>query len=273
MGKADQAEELNEVEIRSTVEAILVQRGWKLLSADELARRAAALLRAGFAGSAGAAALHIYAEMLYHACCGTEGRERRQLAYVELLRYLYDASFRFAHELSRDEREEVVHQALAELAERLAVQPGTHAPTEVRSPGAFLAVAAQQLRNVVRRWRSIRFVADEDAMQAVEAGAQDDPAARAVARELARRVQQCFAQAQQRYPRAKIQLMVVWMRVIDDLDYEIIAAKLLMTVANVRVLYTRGMDRLRNDPDWIALGTDIGLTTVPASAHNIEHTV
>jgi DNA-directed RNA polymerase specialized sigma24 family protein len=269
MGEAEQAEELNEVEIRSTVEAMLAQRGWKLLSADDLTHRAVALLRADFTGSAGAAALHVYAETLYHACCGTEGRERRQLAYVELLRYLYDASFRFAHELSRDEREEVVHQALAELAERLAVQPGTHAPAEVRSPGAFLAVAAQQLRNVVRRWRSIRFVADEEAINQVEAGAEDDPAARASAHELAHRVQQCFAQAQQRYPRAKIQLVVVWMRDIDDLDYETIAAKLLMTVANVRVLHARGMDRLRNDPDWIALGMDIGLTAAPASAHNI----
>jgi DNA-directed RNA polymerase specialized sigma24 family protein len=269
MVKAEHPEDLDELEIRSTVEAMLVQRGWKLLSVADLARSAAVLLRADFAGLAGAAALHVYAETLYHACYGTEGRERQQLAYVELLRYLYDASFRFAHELSRDEREEVVHQALAELAERLTAQPGTHAPAEVRSPGAFLAVAAQQLRNVVRRWRSIRFVADEDAIQGVEAGAQDDPAARAAAHELVRRVQQCFAQAQQRYPRAKIQLMVVWMRDIDDLDYEIIAAKLLMTVANVRVLHARGMDRLRNDPDWIALGTDIGLTAAPASVHNI----
>jgi DNA-directed RNA polymerase specialized sigma24 family protein len=263
MVKAEQAEEPNESMIRSSVTTILVQRGWRLLSVDDVSLRAAALLRNGFAGSAGDAALHVYAEVLYHACSGTEGRERQQIAYGELLRYLYDASFRFAPELSRDEREEVVHQALAELAERLAAQPGAQRLGEVRSPGAFLAVAAQQLRNVVRRWRSIRFVADSDAIEEVEAGAGDDPAVRAIQRELVIRVQQCFAQALQRYPRAKIQLKVVWMRNIDGLDYELIAARLLMTVANVRVLHTRGMDRLRNDPDWIALGTDLGGANEP----------
>jgi len=268
MVKADHVEELDELHIRSSVEVMLAQRGWRLLSADDLARRVAALLREGFAGSAGAAALHVYAETLYHACSNTEGHERQQLAYTELLRYLYDVSFRFAHELPRDEREEVVCQTLAELAERLIAQPGTHGPTEVRIPGAFLAVAAQQLRNVVRRWRNIRFVAGEDAILQVEAGTEGDPVARMADQELMRSVQQCFAQAQQRYPRAKIQLMVLWLRHIDGLDYEMIAVKLLMTVANVRVLHARGIERLRHDPDWIALSIDIGLTAAPASAYN-----
>src|SRR6266545_515806 len=49
--------------------------------------------RNGFVGLAGDAALHVYAEVLYHTCSGTAGRERQQLAYGELLRYLYDASF------------------------------------------------------------------------------------------------------------------------------------------------------------------------------------
>ena len=65
-----------------------------------------------------------------------------------------------------------------------------------------------------------------------------------------------YAQALKRYPRATAQLQVVWMHHILELDYPAIAARLGMSVENVRMLYHRGCKRLRGDPELRALADD-----------------
>jgi len=75
-------------------------------------------------------------------------------------------------------------------------------------------------------------------------------------RELRTQVRACFARALERYPRARLQLRVVWLHVIEDQTYEIIAKTLSMRVENVRVLFSRGVARLRSDPEWQALFND-----------------
>jgi DNA-directed RNA polymerase specialized sigma24 family protein len=197
--------------------------------------------------------------MLYRACAGAEGEERQGLGFAELFRYLIDIIVAVGRDLSEEERAEVANEAVAALFFRLARDSDAPAALRVRNPGAFLAVAIQQARNGVRRWRNSRrwFVETEPVL--VEADLDSDPAERATDRDLADRVRRCFARSVERYPRARTQLAVVWFRHIDGLDYDTIAARLAMTPANVRVLHTRGLQRLRDDPQWRSLALELGV--------------
>ena len=251
-------------ELRAAAATLLAARGWRLLTADELAGRVTALL-GGEVADPSTAVLHAYSETLYRACVGDEGEERRGLGYADLFRYLFDITLANGRDLSEEERAEVTNEAVAALFFRLA--PGSDAPSapRVRNPGAFLAIAIQQARNGVRRWRSSRRWFVETAPELAEDDLDSDPAEQATERDLAERVRQCFARSLERYPRARTQLAVVWFRHIDGLDYETIAAHLAMTPANVRVLHTRGLQRLRDDPQWRSLALELGVAGAAAA--------
>jgi len=88
--------------------------------------------------------------------------------------------------------------------------------------------------------------------------------------ELRAHVVHLFAGALERYPRARIQLHVVWFHQIESLDYPAIADRLGMTVENVRVLYCRGIKRLRNEPGFRALAEDEHLTSGHQPARDFE---
>ena len=72
-------------------------------------------------------------------------------------------------------------------------------------------------------------------------------------------VRQYFAESPRRYPRAKLQLLVVWIRHIEGLDYETIVARLTMSVTKVRVLYARSCARLRKDRRWRIFAEELGM--------------
>jgi DNA-directed RNA polymerase specialized sigma24 family protein len=245
-------------ELRAAAATLLAARGWGLLTADELAGRVTPR-GVGEATDPNTAVLHAYSELLYHACAGAEGEERQGLGFAELFRYLFDVIVAVGRDLSEEERAEVANETVAALFYRLT--PGSDAPAalRVRNPGAFLAIAIQQARNGVRRWRASRRWFVETAPDLVEADHESDPAERATDRDLAERVRRCFARSLERYPRARTQLAVVWFRHIDGLDYETIAARLAMTPANVRVLHARGVQRLRDDPQWRSLALELGV--------------
>ncbi len=258
--------------VRVAARAFLSQSRWRLLSEAELAFRASALLGDDRSSNPGWAVLHVYAEALYGACASLEGPARQEAAYAELFGYLYAASFRFAPELSPDEREEVANQTVAEIFYRLAERHGLQPPAGVRDPGAFLAVATQQLRNVVRKWRRDVVLPWDEVAGEHELAAGGDLAQEAVDRDFRLRVRQCFERCLRRYPRARFQLWVVWMKEIDGLDYQAIGMALSMTVANVRVRHSRGLDRLRDDPEWRNLGREAGLLTAEAPSDDILQT-
>jgi DNA-directed RNA polymerase specialized sigma24 family protein len=179
---------------------------------------------------------------------------------------LYDVALRFANDLPANERTEIVDQTIVELFCRLVGSPDAQQPAAIRNPGAFLAVAAQQLRNVVRKWRrDILSCWDEWAERQVGSLA-DDPEQRAAEREFRQRVRQCFARSLQRHPRARLQLWVVWRKQVDALDYPEISAELNMTIRNVRVLHTRGLGHLRGDAEWRDLALESGLIEVTPTA-------
>jgi DNA-directed RNA polymerase specialized sigma24 family protein len=56
------------------------------------------------------------------------------------------------------------------------------------------------------------------------------------------------------------------MKQIDGFEYSEISARLDMTVSNVRVLHSRGLDQLRKNQEWRTLGYEVGLIEEPEHA-------
>jgi RNA polymerase sigma factor (sigma-70 family) len=265
---------VDESGVCAIVEQLLCRNDWGLLDAPALTALALARLYAlaGPGDAAGprgtgraarpieGAAIYCYAEALYAAFAGHEGEERQRAAYYEMLRYVYRVTYRLAPELGADEREEIVYTVVAELYHRTA-------SGGVRVAGAFIAIALQQTRNTVRRWRGVA----RRLLPALEPSAYDEPledevgaspgARRSddglcegvVRAERLAQIRSAFAQALKSQPRARLQLLVVWLHAVDELDYQAIADQLEMSVANVRVLYSRGRSRLRGNADLQAL--------------------
>lgn len=219
------------------------------------------------------AAVHEYAKALYTAYTNKIDEEQQRRAYYELFRYVFRAASRWAADLRRDEREEIAYQVLAELYFRLVASQEEGKPGGVRVAGAFLAIALQQMKNTVRQWRMTArhwaTITTSEGESAAEPPAIDDlvstnwmyaPEVYAEQSELRVQVVRLFASALQRYPRARIQLHVVWLHQVESLDYPIIADRLGMTVENSRVLYSRGIKRLRNESGFRALAEEERLT-------------
>ncbi len=265
--------------ILAIAERLLRDNGWSLLTPAALAQRTAALLlmmgqQGAPAGAAPSddmitiASLRCYAQYMYEAFVGAHGDDQQRTAYTELLRYAYSKAGRLEPGLSRDEREEIACEVVAELYYR-AAPAGEAGVPGVRVPGAFIAVALQQTRNAVRRWRraarhmlqSADGREESQELEDVVGADRSDGLGDGVYPQIERRardaeVRAAYAQALQRYPRAKTQLQVVWMHHIQELDYQAIAARLGISVENVRMLYHRGCKRLRGDPELRALADD-----------------
>ncbi len=245
---------------------ILTRRGWSLVAEAEMVAQVVRLLAEGAFTDAGLAILRVYSQALYYACSGAEGVERQETAYQELSCYLHDVSWRMASDLAPDEREELVNQTLAELFYRLAGQGAARKLSAVREPGAFLAVAIQQLRNVARRWRRDNVIFGDTLVDGWEFTAEADerPEYLTENHELRRRVKQCFLNSLRRHPRARVQLWVVWLRTVLGVDYETIGARYGLSVENIRILHSRGLKNLRTDPAWNELACESGLSTKTA---------
>jgi RNA polymerase sigma factor (sigma-70 family) len=275
---------------RPIAERLLQDNGWSLLTPAALAQRTSALLMAmGQQDTTGApkgarpsddmitvATLRCYAQCMHDAFVGACGEDQQRKAYNELLRYIYAKAGRLAPELTRDEREELACEVVAELYYRAGAAADAGVP-EVRVPGAFIAVALQQTRNAVRRWRRatrhlLQIAEDDEGAQELEdtvgaarggEGRNDGVYPQIEQRARNAEVRAAYAQALQRYPRANTQLQVVWMHHILELSYPAIAARLGISVENIRVLYHRGCKRLRGDPELRALADDEQLVQIP----------
>jgi len=252
--------------IRAVAVAMLAQRRWKLVSADELVRGVEQLYDASTPHNIPLTILMVYTQALYRACAGLDGYERQQRGYADLFQYLHDSSWRFAADLAPDERVEVSNQTIAEIYYRFAEQGDHTQYTPVRNPAAFLWLALRQLRNAIRKWRNDALLPWDAVTEEQPSPAEDQPEHVLAKQELRTRIRQCFLCALQQHPKAKLQLWVVWMKQIDGFEYSEIGAKLDMTVSNVRVLHSRGLDQLRQDQEWRTLAYEVGLIEEPEHA-------
>jgi DNA-directed RNA polymerase specialized sigma24 family protein len=237
---------------RDVVRTVLAQHGWQLLTHEELARQVVALLETGVIAEPRPAAMYVYSLCLYTACSGAEGLDRQELGFTELYHYLYQLSFREQTTLASDSRQDAINQSLFKIWQKF---------DRCRKPTAFLAFAAYEMRNALRPlWRRVMPEADFAEMEeSPGTHLDDDPVAQALNAELRRQVRGYFEASLHRYPRARQQLEAVWLKYIENLDDVTIGAYLEKPVASVHVLRSRGLERLRAEPGWRSIASELGL--------------
>ncbi len=243
---------------QEAVGLLLARHEWQLLTPVEFAQRTYDHVRAGITADPRRAAIYTYCEALHHACSGREGRTRRERAYTELYRWLYD----IARQRYAGDAEELAQQALVRTFTAFE---------QCRLPGAFLAFALQHLRDAARSHRreygreivSFDGSDDEPALHQTARVSEThlpDPCESATNGEMRLHVAQIMAAFIRKHPRATTQLDAVWLKYIEGLDDSAISERLSKPVKRVHELRSLGLKQLRADPQWRALASDFGIT-------------
>ncbi len=245
-----QSDDLNQ-RYRDVVDRLMARYGWTLLDREEFARRVEACVTSGEVVELAPAAFHVYCQSLHAACAGAEGHDVQATGFTELHRYLYAISYREIVDLPAAERDDIVQETLLRIWQHMS---------GYRRPSAFLAIAAYELRNVIRPWwsRSELPVSLDACAEQPSETSDDDVLATVLADELREQVKVDFDEAYCRHPRAKQQLEAVWLKFIAGLDDETIGTLLRKPVTNVHVLRSRGLKLLRDTPRWQKLAADVG---------------
>jgi RNA polymerase sigma factor (sigma-70 family) len=234
-------------ECQAAVDGLLSQRGWQLLGRDEWAQRVLNLVLSGRLAEPQRAAVYVYSLALHTACSGAEGRQRQNLGYDELFRYLYDGARRRYPEVAED----VTQQAIEHVFRLFA---------HCHTTGAFLAFAFQQLLDAARSIRRQDLRAGLATTPAGHVnGRQADLAAQVIADELHARFEQLSVEFLRKHPRAKQQLIALRLKYIDGLDEVAISRRLGKSVGSVYTLRARAVAKLRAEPGWRALAVEFGI--------------
>lgn len=231
---------------REMVERLQLRHGWRLLDRAEFVRRTRAALAEQADLEVQYAAYGVYNLALYTACSGCEGAERREQAYGELLRVLYERACHSYPDVCQD----ATQQALTEVVARFDA---------CREPRAFIFFALQRLMGAARslRRREGRAGSLERAVGAEGLTLGDtiadttDIEEQAVAEEQHTALRRFLAHYVSANPRARKQIDAVRLKFLAGLDDERISHELGVSVANVHVLRSRGLRRLRDEPDWL----------------------
>lgn len=238
-----------------TVDQLCGLHGWQLLQRADFARRLLESVRAD-GGNLQYAAFGVYNQALYAACSGAEGRERWNLGYTELHRLLYDRALRHCPEIVADATQLALEYTCARFA-------------TCRDPRAFFAFATQHLLNAARSIRRRERRLPDSLEHAV--GESDEPLGHTIAderpgpldhvlsAEAGRQVTELIARYRRRHPRAHKQLAALLLTRLEDLDDETAARRLEVTTPALRVLRSRARERLRADPELLALARELGL--------------
>lgn len=226
-----------------TAAALLAQHGWRLLTPAEVACRAEALLAATPAPTASViarACQQVYAHCLYLA---VQEPAHQALAYGELHAYLYRIALRQRPAVAEDAAQEAI----------VLVHQKRH---ECHTPGAFLKFAIYQLLTAFHRLTpSAHEVSLEETLTEPETEeaqpawltAPQDPAAEVAAQMANAQLLRWLRTVIENNPRARNQILAVTLKYLEEWDDETIAATLATTVANVHVLRSRGLIKLREE--------------------------
>lgn len=241
------------------VRRLIERHDWSLIAEADFS--AQVLARAQAAGPPADAdaltplAINLYCEELYDACC-SDGRRREQ-AYAELARYLYDrATYKYGDpELAHS----ITHDAIILVSEQL---------DNCRKPGAFLAFAMLKLWNAAtthfrrrdrRRERTESLPAEnpEERSPAYAAPASETPEATVLDAALSDTLVTRLGEIVREAPRARRQFRAVFLKFLYGYSDDEIADALDTSVSNVYVLRSRGLKRLRADPPLRQLAKEI----------------
>jgi RNA polymerase sigma factor (sigma-70 family) len=241
------------------VDSYMQRYGWNLVSRESLVSMVEAEYEARQergAGAARAALLWSYSALLYHACSGREGPQRQEQGYQELYRFLARAA---ARRYAR-----VAAEATQHAIERIYLSF-----ERCRQPETFLAFVLQKLRDAARAELRLATLSAEqlpvdladsaEASQASQRSDLCDPAESFARTDLQQRMAQCAAGFVKEHPRAGQQFAALWLKYIDGLDDQTISLRLGRTPAAVQVLRSRALRRLRSEPSWQLLASELGM--------------
>jgi RNA polymerase sigma factor (sigma-70 family) len=221
-------------------EMVLLRHGWCLLEPQQLAQQARALAapqaRSDLA-SATRLCQQVYARQLYGAIQGNTTQEQ---AYRELHAYLYRIARRQRPTLAEDAAQEAI----------LLVHEKVHT---CHKPGAFLKFAIFQLLSAFHRLEpSARESSLEEMFAQTDEPAEvqvvaDAPSLESVAEErnTAAHLLRWLREVIETHPRARDQILAVALKYLEDRPDEEIATMLGVTVAQVHILRSRGLKKLR----------------------------
>jgi len=241
------------------VDSYIQRYGWELVDREALLsaveREYLSRPERG-AGAARAALLWSYSAILYRACSGAEGAQRQELGYNELYRFLARAAARR-------------YGRVAAEATQLAVERIYLSFERCRQPETFLAFVLQKLRDAARA--ELRLAAQSAEQLPVDAadnaeisqgaplGDLADPAEHFAQSDLRQRMANCAAGFVRAHPRAAQQFAALWLKYIEGLDDQTIGQRLGRTPAAVQVLRSRALRRLRTEPGWQLLASELGM--------------
>ncbi|MBL7182908.1 MAG: sigma-70 family RNA polymerase sigma factor [Anaerolineae bacterium] len=212
---------------QAAVRQLVGEFNWRLLSEEELVARAVETLAEKPQMTPTQACQNVYSRVLYDAC---QDAHRQEQAYCELHYYLYRiACGRCPSDLVEDATQQALLLIFAQI-------------DTCRKPGAFLRFAQlkllQAIKTVQRRHGWGRETLVDDLLWISSEGPMptDD------------RVEDlwdCIRHIWEKHPRARNQLRAVLWKYFDGLSDEEIAAWLKKRPADVHVLRSRGLKKLR----------------------------
>jgi RNA polymerase sigma factor (sigma-70 family) len=230
---------------RRAAQAVLASHAWSLLHESDLAAHAADLLTGVAAPTqtqAERACQQIYAQTLFAAA---QDPVRQATAYREIHAYLYRIALHQRPHLAEDAAQEallLIYQSI----------------DTCRDPGAFLKFAIYQLMTAFHRLAPHRLevsldepartsAAGEPLVEILTRGGslETEVEERALATDFLRWLRGVF----EANPRARKQLLAVVLKYLEGQEDAQIAVALDTTIANVHVLRSRGLKKLRAEMD------------------------
>jgi RNA polymerase sigma-70 factor (ECF subfamily) len=213
------------------IRTLIVQFRWTLAAEEELVRAVRAYVPEACSATAlKQSIIHVYARMLYDACCQINDMDRRERGYTDLFRFLY----RFAYKRSPDFAEDMVNQTLLTVYEHIE---------DCREPGAFLSFAWWKLRAVMKKvqhQKDTLLPLTEEQEQAQVTPAEEGPEAQIL---LAEQLQWTLDIIQQMLnQREQHVIILTYFGSYNDRE---ISQRLDLSLANVRVIRHRALEKLR----------------------------
>lgn len=216
-------------------------------------------MRAGLASAPDKSIIGAYCLVWHAACSGSEGDERYEHAYDELGDYLHGLAGTRFKDLTRHQLEDATQATLLAIIEGFA---------DCRQPIAFLSFAINKLRDNVRPYRrqnQRREVALEPAgpddttavLQLSAPGA--DPVEEVVATEHHQAIRHFLAAFLEAHPRAKDQVEILRLQLLEELDDATIALRLKKSLNSVHKARSLALRRIRTEPVWWERAREFGL--------------
>jgi len=213
---------------QAAVSRLVGDFNWRLLSEEEFVARAMETLVEKPTMTPHQACQNVYSRVLYEAC---QDVRRQEQAYGELHYYLY----RIACDRRSDPVvvEDATQQALLLIFEQIDT---------CRNPEAFLCFARFKLLQAIkivetRHGRGKEILVDDFPWTPLGGSMPAD--------DQIENLWDCIRLVWERHPRARNQLRTVLWKYFDELSDEEIARRLRKTPAQVHVLRSRGMKKLR----------------------------